>query len=184
MKQREAISTRRGRVVQLRAISQADDALLIRLFHRLSPETRWRRFLEPLPDLSDAQIVAEARRLAAIDPAREAALLATIVEGGGSEAVGVARFAGQHDDPARAEFAILVRDDYQGEGLGTAMLKRLIALARQRGVASLWGLTFAENHHMLHLVQCCGAPAHITCHRGELTIELQLLPERLPSPSR
>lgn len=184
MVQPEVITTRRGRLVQLRPITPEDDILLVRLFHRLSPETRWRRFLDPLPDMSDRQITAEAHRLAAIDPRREVALLATICEDGATEVAGVSRFAIQRDDPQQAEFAILVRDDYQGEGLGKLLLQRLIGQARQRGLSCLWGITFSENRGILHLVQHCGVPAHLTYHRGELRLDLDLLSEGSPSLPR
>src|SRR5215208_6121897 len=78
-------------------------------------------------------------------PQRHAALVATIKERGEERAVAVAELAHDPGDPAVAEFAVVVRDDYQHEGLGTMITQLLIQLATLRGVPSLHASVLAEN---------------------------------------
>lgn len=162
--------------VRIRPLLAADVTLLIDFFHHLSPETRLRRFLEPLPDLPDAQLFTEATKLATIDPCRAAALIATICEAGTDHAIGVVRFACDRDDPHTAEFAIVVRDDYQGRGLGTELLARLIQIAQARGITCLWGLAQAENTAVRHLVAGCGFPVLNETRRGESMMRIDVRP--------
>ena len=54
------------------------------------------------------------------------------------------------------EFAVVVGDPWQGKGVGTALMEQLIAIARERGMASICGLVLAENTHMLALARKLG----------------------------
>ena len=169
------IVTRGQQYVMVRPIAPADAALLVTLFHRLSPESRWRRFLQLLPDLSDAQLWPHAQRLAAIDRCRDEALIATMIEGGAAHAVGVARLARETATATMAEVALVVRDDCQGEGLGRILLAQLIQVARWRGLHGLWGLMAAENTAMGHLVHSCGERVTMSIDHGEMKITIALL---------
>ncbi len=85
-------------------------------------------------------------RLAQIDYAREMAFVA--VEPATGDILGVARLHGDADH-ARAEHAIIVRTDWQGRGLGHALMERLIVFARAEGYREIWAVEMAENDAML-----------------------------------
>jgi acetyltransferase len=66
----------------------------------------------------------------------------------------VARYV--RDADGSAEFAIVIADSWQGRGIGSRMLARLAAIARQRGVRRLYGDILSVNRPMLGLVQKLG----------------------------
>ena len=110
-----------GRVVVIRPIRLDDTDRLQAAHRRLSPLTRYRRFMTSKPYLS----AADALYLADIDGCNHYALVATFAEpdgdepGGEGEAIiAVARFVRMPGNPAAAEFAIVVGDEWQGEGIG------------------------------------------------------------------
>ncbi len=68
-----------------------------------------------------------------------------------------------HADPdlARAEFAILVRHEFAQRGLGTLLMRRIIAYAKARGIGELFGLVLRENRQMLQLARELGFTARV-----------------------
>lgn len=169
-----AITTRRGRAVHIRHIVPEDAALLVDLFDRLSLETRRLRFFTPKPDVPDEVIWPEAMRLSNINPLVQAALIGTIQETANEHAVGVARLVREPDDPTTAEVAIVVRDDYQGEGLGTVLFDLLIQVAMVRGLKRLRAISLAENEAVHRLVRKTGLPVTSQTLRGETTMIISL----------
>jgi acetyltransferase len=75
------------------------------------------------------------------------------------EALGVARYAADPDN-ARAEYAIGVRSDRQGRGLGWMLMERIIEVARSRGIGEMVGDVLNENHRMLQLCRELGFAVH------------------------
>jgi len=120
--------------VTLRLIRPEDKALLRAAWQRLSPESRYRRFLSPKLRLSDAEL----RYLTEIDNEHHVAIGAVREGGeggeGATEGAGIARFICLGGSPDTAEAAIVVTDDMQGKGLGRLLLSRLAAAAHERGV--------------------------------------------------
>lgn len=130
-----------GRIVSIRSI-RADDSDRLRESHvRLSDRSRYRRFMSAKPQLSRS----DARYLAEVDGRDHVALVATVVAPGGDAIVAVARLIRLPDSPAVAEFAIVVNDAWQGQGLGGELLARLGEEARARGVARFRASMLAEN---------------------------------------
>ena len=133
-----------GAVIRLRSVRPEDEPLLQDFAAHMSPEDMRLRFLAPMRGLSHEL----AARLSHIDNDREAALLAFAE--GSAELIGVARFSAEPDHRT-AEFAIAVRSDRKRHGLGHLLMRRLIRLARQRGVNALVGEVLPENAVMLQL---------------------------------
>jgi RimJ/RimL family protein N-acetyltransferase len=131
-----------GRRVNIRPI-QADDGERLQAHHeRLSPQSRYRRFLGTKPRLTQA----DTRYLAQIDGCDHFALVATAeVQGAEGPFVGVARFVRVSDHPDTAEFAIVIADDYQGNGLARELLRRLAAAATRRGIRHFRAAMLADN---------------------------------------
>jgi len=126
------------------------------------------RFFAPMRELPH-QLAA---RLSQVDYAREMALLAQLA--GKETALGVARYSADPDNQA-AEFAIAVRSDWKGRGLGRLMMTRLIAVARQRGIGALLGDVLRDNEAMIDLCRNLGfAIAHHPEDPGAFRVSLAL----------
>lgn len=147
---RETITLRDGREVVLRPIDRDDADGLIRFHNHLSPDSQYFRFFGPKPRLS----AAEAEYLAGVDFHRRFAIVGEAEEEGEKNVVGVGRF--DINQPGLAEAAIVIRDDYQHVGLGTAILQRMVEVARGRALKAFTAEVLAENTKMLELLASNG----------------------------
>src|ERR1700745_255826 len=111
---------RRGRVS---AVPQRAQRPLRVLHERLSPRTRYLRFLSPIPTLPDALV----SRLACVDYRRRLAVVAEDEGPGGPGVVALASFSA--GDETTAEVAVVVQDDWQRQGVGTALVSTLLDAA-------------------------------------------------------
>jgi len=139
----------RGDEYHVRPIHPDDKRVLADTFTRLSPQTRYNRFLVPSEKLSNAQL-AYLTELDFRDHVAWGLL-------DGDEPVAVARFIRLNDDPAGADFAVTVFDDYQKRGIGPLMIKILAVSARSRGISRFHFDVLAENRPMLKLLDRMGA---------------------------
>ena len=146
---RTSWTARDGTPVTIRDISPADLALETEFVDSLSPASGYQRLMSPRRLSAE-----ELRRFTDIDPDRERALIALTRVDQAERQVGVARYVKTSRD--QAEFAIVLRDDWQQRGLGTVLVQELIAYARQDGLASLFGTTFSSNAGMLRLARKLG----------------------------
>jgi acetyltransferase len=138
-----------GMNLVLRPIRPSDEEAHREFLASLRPEDFRRRFFEaPHPYGPD-----ELRQYTHPDPAREAAFVA--IEENGGRILGVARVI-RRRNPERAEFAVVVRSDLKGHGLGSLLLGRLIRHARAQGIVELEGETLAGNVRMLNLARDFG----------------------------
>ncbi len=138
---------RNGAHVTLRPIRPEDATMEQAFVRRLSPASRYFRFMGTLRELTPAMLM----RFTQIDYDREMAFVAVQDE---SE-VAVARYI-TNPDGSSCEFAIVVEDAWQRRGLGRIMLRRLIEVARQRGLTSMLGYIAAGNTGMLNLCSALG----------------------------
>ena len=130
-----------------------EDAEIEREFvRRLSPQSRYFRFMQVVSELTPTMLV----RFTQIDYDREMALIAVIekegAEDGGELQVGVARYT-VNPDQHSCEFALTVADDWQGRGIGSQLMNDLMDVARSRGLSEIQGEVLAENHNMISLMQ-------------------------------
>lgn len=160
--------------VTFRSIRPGDLALLRGFVRELSRETAYRRLLSGRTP-SEEELV----RWTAIDAARETALVAMTGSGAGERMVGVARYVVQ--PPHDTDFAIVVADAWQGRGVGRALLERLVAGARARGVRRLSGLTLATNIPMLSLARALGFRARRQPDAFTTLLTLELPGETMPA---
>jgi RimJ/RimL family protein N-acetyltransferase len=174
------IATRDGRSVLVRHMRNDDAARLEAMFYRLSSETRWRRFFVPLDSVDPQRVRQEARRLATIDPRREVALVAIVPEQADDAVIAVARYSIFTNAPGSAEASIVVRDDYQGSGLGLQLFDLLTQVALAQNIRHMVLLTHADNRGMIALVQRLGLPFQGRHSAGLYEIDLQLAPNDRP----
>ena len=138
---------RDGTGVQLRPLRPEDEPLLHDLAGHMSPEDLRLRFFTPVRGLTHVV----AARLTQIDYDRELALLAQH-EG---TVLGIAHFFAD-PDRQNAEYAIAVRSNWQGRGVGYLLMTRLIDIARQWGIGELVGEVLRENGPMLEMCRALG----------------------------
>jgi len=141
------------------------------VFRRLSPESRQHRFLQALDQLDDPMI----RRLVdSVDGVHHIALLLIVLPSGGEEEpVGVARLLQYSDDPTIAEIAVTVVDDWQGRGVGTALVSALMQ-RRPAAVTRLRTLVAADNRASLALLAGAGRVSSGPPERGVLDVTVEL----------
>jgi acetyltransferase len=153
-------------IFTIRPIRPEDAEAHAAFFARLPAQDVRYRFFSAMRELSPEQIA----RLTQVDYDREIAFIA--VREASGETVGVARLARETID-GPAEFAVVVQPDAKGQGLGTHLIERLIAWARQRGMPEIFGQILADNAPMLGLVRRLG----FTLRRvpgDETTVEARL----------
>jgi RimJ/RimL family protein N-acetyltransferase len=167
-----------GRVVVIRPI-RADDVERLQAAHgRLSPLSRYRRFLTSKPHLSSADAVY----LSVIDGRDHYALVATFAGSPDADEaiIAVARFVRSPDDDTAAEFAIVVGDDWQGDGIGRELMGRLVDAAVTRGVRRFQATMLADNVAIQRLAERFAAGPLRRVRKGN-TFEVEFeLPIRSP----
>ncbi|MCA1726932.1 MAG: GNAT family N-acetyltransferase [Actinobacteria bacterium] len=150
-----AATLRDGTKVLIRPITSDDKALLLGGFERLSEQSRYRRFLTPMPKLTDAQL----RYLTEVDHDSHDAIVAIDADRPW-DGYGVARYVRLDGEPEVAEAAVTVIDEYQGRGLGTLLLVLLARAAIDRGIRRFRAYVLAENKPMRDLLESLGADVH------------------------
>ena len=144
----EKVSLKSGREILIRPIRPDDGARLKTGYRALSAQSQYQRFLALKPRLTDADV----RYLVEVDGTNHYALVATTANSP-DWIIGVARFVRAAEDPETADFAIVVGDPYQGEGLGTELLERLADAAVARGIRRFHATALAENVAVHKLVR-------------------------------
>lgn len=127
----ETVELSDGQRVHLRLTRPSDKEMLLEGFERLSPDSRYARFMAPKSKLTESEL----RYLTEVDGVDHFAIGAIrrhLVSK--DEGVGIARFVRLQEKPDTAEPAVTVSDDYQGKGLGSVLLQRLIEAAWERDV--------------------------------------------------
>jgi GNAT superfamily N-acetyltransferase len=153
--------------ITIRPIRAEDKALLDEAFHALDPRSIYLRFFFHKKELS----TAELRLLTEPDEARQAVLVATVPTGIAEKIVGLGRYAG---DKECAEIESTVEEDYQGRGIATMLLRRLVVLARASGIARFEAHVLAGNGPMLSVLRHSGLPATEREKDGVVTMTLAL----------
>jgi acetyltransferase len=137
-----------GRNVAIRPIRPEDAEIEQEFIRNLSDEAKYFRFMHAVHELTPEMLV----RFTQIDYDREMALIAVTEEDGHEVEHGVTRYV-TNPDQNSAEFALVVSDEFQGHGIGQRMLKRLMEIARARGLDMMEGEVLTANHRMLDLVR-------------------------------
>ena len=162
------VTLRDGRAVLIAPLHIGDRDRFVAGLGHASPDSLYRRFMSPVARLSASQL----RYLLDIDHRDHEALLAVDEEEG--EAVGVARFVRLHGATDVAEPAILIVDDWQGMGLGTALGRLLATRARELGIERFEATLLAENRPMMAVLESVGAVRILSREGSTLTVEVTI----------
>ena len=170
----EAELNPRGEVA-LRALRSDDRERLEASFARLSETSRYRRFFLHMgslpPRLLDQLLDVDHHDREAIVAVR------TPPDGGEEQILGVARFARLAGRADTADVAVTVVDDWQGRGLGRALLDALVTRAREEGVGYLAADVLAENRGAARLLATLGHTERHLDH-GVIEMLVELPPQR------
>jgi len=164
---------RDGTAVRLRLVVPDDKEILRAGFERLSPASRYARFLAPKSQLSDDEL----RYLCEVDHDRHVAIGAVRDDGEPGAApvgLGIARFIQLADPPHTAEAAIAVADEVQHQGLGRLLFLRLVAAAAERGIERFRCEVLGSNAGMAGLLAQISPDRTIEVSCGVMAIEIAL----------
>jgi RimJ/RimL family protein N-acetyltransferase len=145
---------RDGSMIEIRALRPDDREDMLAAIGRTSARSLQRRFFVPKRGFSEKEISF----FIDIDFSEHVALVAEIEEGGRPVIVGGGRYIVVQ--PGEAELAFVVVDAYQGKGIGAALLRHLIALARTAQLKELVADVLAENTAMLKVFDKLGFRPH------------------------
>jgi GNAT superfamily N-acetyltransferase len=160
-----------GVEIPFRVVRGEDAPALQRLHARCSERTIYLRFFGPMKKLSDEQ----ARYFASTDGVDHFGLVALDPQDQ-NEIIAVVRYARKPGDE-RAEYAALVEDSWQGQGIGTALTHRLIDVARGNRVRSFNALVKGANKRMLNVLRHLDLPEQEREEDGERMVEIGLSSE-------
>ncbi|MEN9584461.1 MAG: hypothetical protein RLZZ616_1467 [Pseudomonadota bacterium] len=154
--------------VLLRPIRPEDEPAHKQFVLKVSDEDRYKRFFADVGELGHEELA----RMTQIDYDREMAFVAIGQDGVFSQQIlGVVR-AISNPDQSDAEFAILVRSDLKGLGLGKLMMEKIVRYAKERGIGQLSGMTMPSNRGMINLAKRLGFKIDIQLEDGVANMEL------------
>jgi RimJ/RimL family protein N-acetyltransferase len=163
------VYTQEQPTITVRRVGPHDGRLLTDLLARLSDRSHWLRYMLPQPRAAEA-LEHEARRMLLGATGHYFTLIALSQPPGQAVALAVGELALDAAEPTSAEVAMLVRDDVQGQGIGTLLGIRLLQAAGQLGITSIHAELLAENSASLRRIQRLGLPFRII--RGTIQVVL------------
>ena len=167
-------TSREGVPLFVRPIKPEDAPLLLDLFDSLSQESVYYRFFSPLKTLSHKMLVVFTQ----IDYDQDMALVAMDASESEEKILGVSRLM-RKPGGMEAEFAVVVRDAWQGKGIGATLMKNLLFIAEKQSLDTVWGTILPRNRQMVKLAGKLGF--EICSNPGEETYEVRIdLKKRKP----
>jgi RimJ/RimL family protein N-acetyltransferase len=165
-------SLRDGRRITIRATRAEDREALLDAFGRTGDESRYRRFFSPKREFSEKEIAFFLN----VDFADHVALVAELEEGGRPVIVGGGRYI--VTAPGRAEVAFMVADTHQGLGIGSRLMRHLVAIARSAGLAALVAEVLPGNAAMLKVFERAGLDLQSRREGGVVHLDMGLGPAK------
>ncbi len=137
-----------GTELTIRPIRPEDADMEQAFVRALSPEARYFRFMHSVEELTPEMLV----RFTQIDYSREMAMVAVVDADDGRKQIGVARYV-INPDGESCEFAVVVADEWQKKGIGSALMQGLMDSAQYHRLNSIEGAVLADNRDMLALME-------------------------------
>jgi GNAT superfamily N-acetyltransferase len=157
-----------GCEVEIRALRPDDQDELVAAIGRASAQSLFRRFFAAKRGFTEQEIAFFLN----VDFVNHVALVAVVDEGGRSAIVAGGRYI--IVQPGKAEVAFAVIDQYQGRGIGVALMRHLAAIARQAGIKELVAEVLPENIAMLKVFEKSGLPLSTKREPQVVHVTLQL----------
>ncbi len=163
-----------GESILLRPILPEDEPLHASFIKRVSKEDLYKRFFTEVGEFNHDALA----NLTQIDYDREMAFVAVSFRSGSAEIIGVSR-ALINPENSDAEFAILIRSDLKGKGLGTLLMNKIIDYCRSKQTLQMSGITMPANQGMLSLARKLGFTVTLDFEEGSADMVKPLtLPEK------
>jgi RimJ/RimL family protein N-acetyltransferase len=159
---------RDGRPIEIRALRPADRDGLLAAVAQMSEEARYRRFFAPKRTFSEKEIDFYLN----VDFVSHVALVAVIEEAGRPAIAGGGRYI--VSEPGRAEVAFALDEPHQGLGIGTLLMRHLVAIAREAGLRELVAEVLPDNAPMLKVFERCGLAATTRREAGVVHVTMAL----------
>ena len=140
--------TKIGTDLTLRPVAISDEPLLKDFFYSLSDDSLYRRFASPRRDMPHEML----QEFVVIDYSQDMILLATVFEGKREVVVGMGEYV-LNPKTRLAEVAFAVKDDWQGQGIGSQLINYITILAKKQGLRGFTASVLAENRAMLTLFE-------------------------------
>lgn len=160
-------------LVRVRPLRADDAQRLIDLFEHLGPESRYRRFNIPLADPDPELVLREAQAMADLDPERGCGWLAFADLPDQPDAC-IAGVRCIRTDGDVAEVSLAVRDDLQGLGIGSELLRFVGRQAYRMGIRKLAGYVQSDNRPLWLSLRHLGAPQTRESQGAETYVEVDL----------
>ena len=169
-----------GTPVSVRPIRPEDEPLMVQFHESLSERSVYMRYFHAMK-LNRRIAHERLTRICFIDYDREMALVAERAnpETGEPEILGVSRLSRNHVAPDEAEFALLVNDRFQRQGLGTVLLERLLDVGREEGLHRITAEILPENRAMQRLSKKFGFRLRRDLEEGVVKADLDLMAGQL-----
>jgi len=159
---------RDGRRVEIRALKPDDKADMLDAVSRIGAQSMRRRFFGAKRDFSESEQAFYLN----VDFVNHVALVAVIAEGERRTIVGGGRYV--VTQPGSAEVAFAVVDAFQGQGIGSRLLRHLIVIARQAGLKELIAEVLPENAAMLKVFENSGLKVATRRDAGTVHVRMQI----------
>jgi GNAT superfamily N-acetyltransferase len=159
---------RDGRAIEIRALRSEDEAELITGVGRLSAQSMYRRFFGAKRYFSEKEVDYFLH----VDFINHVALVAVVPEKGREVIVAGGRYVKQR--PGVAEIAFAVIDEYQGNGIGAALLRHLATIARDAGFKEFTAEVLPDNTGMLKVFEKSGLKPVVKRGTDATHVTLQL----------
>jgi GNAT superfamily N-acetyltransferase len=154
-------------LVRVEPLRRGDRGTVTRLFARLGHESRLRRFLSPVRELSERDLTFLT------DVGRTGHEAVAALDARDGSVVGIARYVQHHGRPEPADVAVAVADDVHRRGIGSLLMNRVVECARANGFDLLTATTLWENRPARALLKSTGFQASASAG-AEIELELAL----------
>ena len=161
-----------GVALPVRVVRQDDASALQRFHSRCSERSIYLRFFGSLEELREEK----ARHFASTDGSDHFGFVALDPDDQ-NEIIAIVRYD-REPGSEKAEYAALVEDRWQDQGIGTALTRLLIEEAREKGVRFFYALVLGENKRMLQLLRHLGLPEQ---ERQDTELRAKRIEVELPS---
>jgi GNAT superfamily N-acetyltransferase len=159
---------RDGRRLEIRTLRPDDRAGFLAAVGRVAASSLYRRFLGVKRGFTEREVTFFSN----VDFVHHVALVAVTEEAGREVIVGGGRYI--VTQPGQAEVAFMVIDQYQGLGIGAALMLNLVAIARNAGIRELIADVLPDNSAMLAVFKKSGFPLTTKRESGVLHCTLQM----------
>ncbi len=154
----------------LRPVKISDEPLIKDFYYNLSDKAIYQRFLSLRRHLPHSEL---QKRFVIIDYTREMAILAVEKNKGKEAVVGTAQYC-IGENTLSAEISIVVRDDYQGKGIGLELLSYLVTVAKNQGLHTLTAFVLPDNIVVFRLMDKLGLEYDRKWQEGLINILIYL----------